>query len=228
MAVLASDVITRVREILVDKAVAKRWTDAELLRYLSDGQRTIAAMYPDQVTKVAIVPLVPGTYQTLPADAVSLLTIYRNFAGDGVTPGRAIRLIRREILDDQNPGWHTEGKQQVVYNYIYDPLDSMAYFVYPPSNGLGFVQMNYCFNPEEVTDLTDELPLAGIYQTPLVDYVLYKAHQKDSDFAAGQQRAVAHLQAFTLFMETRSKRDVETNPNQSLGPFNPNVSGAAR
>lgn len=228
MTVLASSILTRVREIAVDTGAVTRWSDAELMRYLSDGQRTIAAVYPDQVSKVAVMQLAEGTLQSLPADGESLLTIYRNMGTNGTTPGRAVRLIRREILDDQNPTWHSDAKVSTIYNFVYDPLDPTAFFVYPPSNGLGYIQLNYCYNPPEITATSDAISLPDIYITPLVDYVLYKAHQKDSDYAAGQERAVAHLQAFQLFLQGRDTKDEETSPNQSLGPFNPSVSGAAR
>lgn len=228
MAVLASEIITRVREILVDEGASQRWTDAELLRALSDGQRTIAAMFPDQATKVATVLLVEGTRQELPTDGESLITVYRNMGASGTLPGRAIRLIKREILDDQNPYWHAEGKTSLIYNYVYDPLDPQAYSVYPPANGVSYVQLNYSFNPPEVSALSTAISLSDIYLTPLTDFVLYKAHQKDSDFAAGQGRAAYHLQAFMLFLTGRDQMDEETNPNQSLGPFNPQISGAAR
>lgn len=227
MTVLASEIITRVREILADEADVQRWTDAELLRHLSDGQRTIASMFPDAATKVASMQLAEGTRQTIPADGERLLSVYRNMGTDGLTPGRAIRLVKRELLDDQNPMWHADSKVTVVYNYTFDPADEEAFFVYPPSNGNGYVEINYCYNPPEVDALTDEIEVSDIYQTPLVDFVLYKAMQKDSDFAAGMQRATAHLQAFMLFMQG-SPDEKALNPNTSLGPFNLDAKGAAK
>lgn len=227
MTVLASEIITRVREILVDEADTQRWTDAELLRHLSDGQRTIASIFPDAATKVAAMQLAEGTRQSIPADGERLLSVYRNMGTDGATPGRAIRLIKRELLDDQNPNWHADSKVTTVYNYIFDPADEESFFVYPPSNGNGYVEINYCYNPPEIEELTDAIEVSDIYQTPLVDFILYKAMQKDSDFAAGMQRATAHMQAFLLFMQGTVK-DKELNPNVALGPFNLDAKGAAK
>lgn len=228
MAIAASKVLARVRSLLVDDGTAYRWSTAELLKYLSDGQRTIAAAFPDQVTKVSNILLVEGTRQSLPSDGESLVTVYRNMGVAGTTPGRAVRLIKREILDDQNPNWHADAKVTAVYNYIYDPNDPTAFFVYPPSNGLGYVQINYSYNPAELTADTDNITVGDIYLTPLVDYVLYRAHQKDSDEAAGQEKANTHLQAFMMFLAARDSSDKELSPNQSFGPFNPSVSGASR
>lgn len=229
MAVAASEIIDRVRALLVDEDTTQRWTDEELLRHLSDGQRTIAAMNSDWATKVAVMQLAVGTRQSLPADGLTLLGVTRNMGlTPGNTPGRAVRLTRREILDDQEPNWHAATKVTAIYNYIYDPLDATAFFVYPPSNGNGFIEINYTFNPPEITALTDEISLQDILQTPLMDYVMFRAHMKDSDWAGGMNTAQFYLQAFQVFMSGSDQSDTETNPNIQLGPFSPTPKAAAK
>lgn len=226
MSLTAASVITRVRELLVDTGTSPRWTDAELLRHLSDAQRAIARASPDTVQKVAVVQLVDGTRQALPADGESLLTVTRNMGASGATPGRAVRIIRRDIIDDQNPMWHADPKATQIYNYIYDPTDSTAFFVYPPSNGVGHIEISYCYIPTELNVTTDALDVDDLYVTPLTDYVMFRALQKDADFAAGMQRAQMHLQAFLAFMSA----DAETalNPNLQTAPFDPATKGTAR
>ena len=226
MPLTAATVITRVREILVDEETTKRWSDAELLRHLSDGQRTIARISPDAVQKVAVVQLDEGTRQELPADGESLLTVVRNMGTNGTTPGRAVRIIRRDIIDDQNPNWHSDMKTSVCYNYIYDPTDSKAFFVYPPSNGNGYVEISYCYTPDEVDSLTDELDVSNVYVAALTEFVCFRALLKDTDFAAGMQRASLHLDSFKMFMG--SDGEIETNPNLQTTPFDAKVKGAAR
>lgn len=228
MALLASDVLTRVREQLVDQDPTVRWTDAELLRHISDAQRTIAAMQPDTANKIAIVTLAAGTRQTLPADGTQLLGVTRNIAPDGVTPLRAVRIVRRDIMDDQNPNWHADARVAVVYNYIFDPMDQRAYYVYPPSNGTTKLEINYAFAPAEVLTGAAALAYGDTYITPITDYVLYRAHMKDSDFAAGQNKANAYLDAFKMFMQGVDASEAETSPNLQTMPFNPGVKGAAK
>lgn len=226
MSLTAASVITRVRELLVDTGTSPRWTDAELLRHLSDGQRAIARANPDAVQKVAVVQLVDGTRQSLPADGESLLTITRNMGVNGTTPGRAVRIIRRDIIDDQNPQWHADAKVSAIYNYIYDPTDSKAFFVYPPSNGNGHVEISYCYIPPEISSTATELDVDDMYITPLTDYVMFRALQKDADFAAGMQRAQMHFQAFLAFVTADA--DKEVNPNLQTVPFDPAMKGTAR
>jgi hypothetical protein len=226
MSITAASVITRVRELLVDTGDPPRWTDAELLRHLSDAQRAIARADPTAIQKVATMSLVEGTRQSLPEDGESLLVITRNMGTNGTTPGRAIRIIRRDIMDDQNPNWHSDPKVLAVYNYIYDPTDAKAFFVYPPSNGQGHIELSYCYIPAELEETTDELDVDDMYITPLTDYVVFRALQKDSDFAAGMQRARMHFDAFVTFMGVDGEADV--NPNLQTIPFDPNKKGTAR
>src|SRR6478609_911355 len=98
MAVTAQTIITRVRTQLIDELATKRWTDDELLRWLSDGQRTLVAMDPALGEVSGPLLMVVGTKQTLPAGAFMLLDIKRNLGLDGVTPGRVVTVVSRENL----------------------------------------------------------------------------------------------------------------------------------
>lgn len=228
MALLASTIINRARDLLIDTGEVYRWSNAEMLRYLSDAQRTIVAIDPSANGVRDTVQLVAGTRQSLPSDAQMLLNIYRNMGAAGTTPGRAIRVVLREILDTQNPDWHSETKQNTVYNYTYDPVDETEFFVYPPSTGNNQVEVLYSKIPDELTELTDTLELSEKYATPLLDYVMYRAHQKDSDFAAGQGLAGSYLQAFQLYMQAKGGSEKEVSPNLGAVGYNPQVTGAAR
>ena len=88
MTVTAQTIIDRVRTQLIDED-AVRWTDAELLRWLSDGQRAVVAFSAGASSTTAVKAMVAGTRQSIPADGHMLLTIVRNLSADQVTAGRA-------------------------------------------------------------------------------------------------------------------------------------------
>lgn len=224
----AEIIINRVRTQLIDTGPAQRWSDEELLRWVSDGQRTIALAVPSAVSKRVTVQLTEGTLQELPSDGHLLLSVIRNMGTDGQTPGRAIRLVTREIMDAQNPDWHSAPKETVIKNYVFDPQERTSFWVYPPSNGCGYVQLNYAYVPDELVSVADELVVARIWHTPLFDYVMWRAHQKDSEFAAGQQVANGYLQTFIAAIGVQGDGESEDNPNLQLTPFNPLVRGAAK
>lgn len=224
----ALEIIERVRAQLVDDGATPRWSDVELLRWLSDGQRAIALAVPSAVAKRAVIQLQEGTLQELPADAHLLLSVIRNMGADGSKPGRSVRLTTRELMDAVNPEWHSAPKSLTVENYVYDPQERTTFWVWPPSNGLTHVQVHYAYIPPELVSVQDNLAVSPIYTTALFDYVMFRAHQKDSEFAAGQALAQTYLQSFLLAIGARGAGEAEDNPNLQLTPFNPDVRGAAK
>lgn len=228
MAVQASQVISRVRKLLVDEETSPRWTDAELLGHITDGQRAIASVNPGAASKTAVTPLVAGTKQTLPEDGTQLLTITRNMGVNGLQPGRVLRVVRRDIMDDQNPMWHSVAPSPVAQNYIYDPQNPKTYFVYPPSNGNNQLELIYTYIPEEVTALSSNLALDASYLSALTDYVMFRAHQKDSDFAAGAETSNMYLKVFMTFLQGMEQSEIASNPNLQTTPFNPASKGTAK
>lgn len=228
MSVAASEIITRVRSQLIDENVTKRWSDAELLRWLSDGQRTIVALDPSLGEVTSVIQLDEGTKQTLPQDTVILLDIRRNMGTDGVTPGRAIRVATREAMDNNNPNWHSGLRSSVTQTYTYDPQQPKTFFVYPPSTGTNHVEVSRSAVPAELSAVTDNISVSDLYRTALVDYVMYRAHQKDSDYAAGEGKAAAYLNTFVLSITGHETAKLLNSANMQLAMPDLTVKGAAK
>lgn len=228
MAVTAQTIIDRVRTQLIDTGTTQRWTDSELLKWLSDGQRSVVAFAPSASSTDAVLQLASGTKQSIPSDGHMLLTIVRNTDVTGTTGGRVCRIVTRELLDAQNPDWHNSSNSTTVQNYIFDPMEPKKFYVYPPNDGTGYVECVYSVMPSDLTSVSDVLDVQDIYQTALVDYVLFRAHQKDSDFAAGQAVAQNYLQLFLSYMGQGEASQVASNPNLQLTPPNPATKGTAR
>jgi hypothetical protein len=227
MAVTAQTILTRVRTQLIDELAQKRWTDDELMRWLSDGQRTLVAMDPALGSQTNALMLVPGTRQVLPTEAFMLLDIKRNMGRDGLTPGRVVTVISRENLDRVDPNWHASRRSDVTFHYIYDPKQPRAYYVYPPSTGFNYLEVSRATNPPDFTTPTDLMVIPDLYQTALFDYVMFRAHQKDSDYAAGESKAQAYLQLFQMFTAGHTEAVLDESPNKQLGPSDLADKGAA-
>jgi hypothetical protein len=190
MAVLASSIINRVRTQVIDNGSTQRWTDAELLGWLSDGQRAVVAVVPSAYVTNANVALVAGTRQSVPSTGWKLVEIYRN------TSGQACFMIPRSVLDMQYPTWHVDTATSNITHWVYDENEPQAFYVYPPNTGAGSVNMTYSVMPTDLASISSNLTIRDQYQTPLFDYVMFRAHSKDSDYAAGQQLAGAYWQSF--------------------------------
>jgi hypothetical protein len=227
MAVTADTILKRVRTQLIDELEQKRWTDDELLRWLSDGQRTLVALDPALGETTDRMQLAVGTKQTLPPNAFMLLDIKNNLGLDGDTPGRVVTVISRENLDRVDPNWHASRRSDVTFHYIYDPKQPKTFYVYPPSTGVAFLDISAAYTPPDFADLTTEMVVPDLYQTALFDYVMFRAHQKDSDYASGEGKAGVYLQLFQMFTGATTDAVLAESPNKQLGPTDLADKGAA-
>jgi hypothetical protein len=205
MAVVASSIINRARTQLADNGSTYRWADSELLNWLSDGQRAIVALDPVATQTVTGVTLVAGTRQSLPSGAHKLIHIYRNLSAGG-TPGKACTYVPLSLLDTQYPDWHTDTAVSAVRHWTYDENDPVGFYVYPRNDGSGRVELNYSTMPTDLPSTSSNISVRDIYQTALLDYVMFRAHSKDSDFAAGQSLAAGYLTAFNNFVAAQARK----------------------
>lgn len=218
MTVAASTILSRVRRQLVDENVTQHWSDAELLAWLSDAQRAIVVASPSWNEETLTFQLAQGTKQTLPADTHILIDIKRNMGTAGTFPGRAIRVVSREIMDTINPDWHSGALTNVVENFVYDPQQQTTFYVYPPSDGLNKVELSRSKIPATIATVDTNIEVSDIFQTALFDYVMGRAHQKDSDYSAGDNKASMYFGLFTAFLGQQNATQVAEDPNSELGP----------
>jgi hypothetical protein len=225
MSVLASAIIDKAAKQLLDISNLK-WTRAELLAWLNDGMRQIVLIQPSASSTTASTKLVAGTRQTIPAGGWLLLQIYRNMGTTGAVPGRAIRIVSRELLDGFSPDWHSATAKAEVRNYIYDVQDQLAFYVYPPNTGTQYIELNYSMQPADLTTESQAIPIFDIFQSPLVDYILYRACSKNADYAPGMQLAQGYLGTFVAAIGGKSQSETMNEPTQSLNPRNTSVPGS--
>lgn len=206
-----------------------RWPQTELLDWLNDGQREIALYKPNVFVKNTVQQLVSGTKQTLPADGVTLVDVVRNMGVNGSTPGDAIRVVTREILDAQVRGWHSSTASATTKHYVYTPLDPKTFYVYPPqpSSGAGQVEVIYVASPTDAT-LVSTITIDDVYMTALLNYILFRAYTKDAEYANNAQLAAAYYQQFQGILQGKATAEAVSNPNASMGAFNPNLPGGTK
>lgn len=204
-----------------------RWTRAELLNWVNLGQKQIVIMAPNATNKVAVYQLASGTRQTIPSDGWTLLDVIRNMGTDGTKPGRAVRQVSEELLDNFNPNWHAALPTAVVQNAVFDQQDQTVFYVYPPNNGRGYVQVNYSPVPVPITSESQAISLNDIFEPVLIDYVLYRACSKDAEYAPGLQLAAGYLQTFMTSMQAKTNSELANSPNQMLMPYNTTVPGTS-
>lgn len=226
--IIASAVIEKAQIILQDTTGVRWPSNTELLGWLNDGQREVMVYKPNAYVKNVALRLSTGTKQSLPADGVQLIDVVRNMGLDGTTPGRAIRIVMREILDAQVPNWHAATASAEVKHYTFMLLDPKSFYVYPPQPavGQGYAEVVYGATPNDAA-FSGPITLDDIYQNALVDYILYRAYSKDTEYAADQNRAAAHQNAYIAALTGKAKVEAGANPN-TTAPANPNVTPNSR
>jgi len=223
MAITAQSIIRRVVETLQDNT-SVRWPVSELVRYLNDGQREIVLYRPDAMVTNAALTLVAGSKQALPANGAKLIEVVRNTAGTK----RSVRLVNREILDSQSPGWHNLAGVTEVLHFMYDPRDPKVFYVYPPAAASGAsLDIVYAALPTDVTEpadgstysaVTGNIGVPDIYGNVIQDYILYRAYSKDSEYAGNAARAQAHYGAFGNALGIEMKATVNFQPSAVANP----------
>lgn len=224
MATLTTAAVTDRVGILLQDPTAIRWPIAERLSYISDACREICSFKPDVFIKTAVHKLDSGTRQSLPSDGVILIDITRNMGVDGLTPGRAPRVVTREILDAQIPNWHASTPSPDVIHYTFDPQNQRSFYVYPPQpkTSQGSLEIAYAGTPSELND-GDLLPVDDTWMPALVNYTLYRCYSKDAEYAANGSLAAAYYQAFTSQIAGRVNAEVAFDINRNSPLVNPNV-----
>ena len=224
--ILASSLVTKASTLLNDVSNT-RWSQTQLLGWMSDAQRIVAIQIPGASNKSVSMQLVAGTRQQIPSDGWILSDVFRNMGMDGNTPGRAIRLISRNVMDSTNPTWHSDPTSTTVINYLYDPNDQTYFWVYPPSPGGNYVQVNYVYITPEVTSLTTTLNVSDVLEPVILDYMMYRAMMVDAEYAPGTALAQQYLQSFMAGVAGYQKGTTDDNPNWSLKmPFDPSKMGS--
>jgi hypothetical protein len=187
--VTTTSVISRA-SVLLNDTENIHWAQLELLDWLNDGQRELVLHRPSACVKNTDMLLKQGTKQALPADGNSLVDIPRN------TNGYSIRPTSRQLLDAISPDWHLPTKAKAkVEHFCYAATDPKTFYVFPPSPGGNSVEVIYNANPAQV-GIGNPISVDDIYASALVDYILFRALAKDTDYAPTGPSSGAHYQAF--------------------------------
>lgn len=203
MALTGTNLISRIKDILQD-TTSVRWPEAEILRYINDAQREIVNYRPEASAKTNNISLSSGTKQALPSDGLRLIKVTRNMssASESATGKRAVRIVNVDILNTQEPDWNDPtvtgdaAHGTVVKHYIFDEDDPRNFYVYPGVSGSAYLEIVYSKSPTDLSAASDTIDIDDIYGNAIIDYTLFRAYQKDSEYAGNAQRASQHYQLF--------------------------------
>lgn len=238
----------------------RRWPESELVKWLDDAQLAVLKYLPSACARVDAFKLAPGTKQSIaevaaasldPGDGstapttsygVQFLGLVRNMGADGVTPGRAIRVVDRDLLDAHNPDWHAATAATAVKHFVHDPQTPRAFYVTPPvhASTAVWVDMEWIAQPAKIlntgapgTELylwsgasATKLGVHDINADDCVNYIVARALMKSKQ-AGDINRAAVFAQLFTGSINAQVSALTGHNPNLQRLPFAPEPQGTA-
>ena len=250
---LVKDVLYRASVLAQDvEPQFTRWPEREMVTWLNDGQRAIYKYLPMAGSRVDAVKLAPGTRQHIgkilaanivpgdgstPADVAGqfLFDVIRNMGADGLTPGKPIRVISREVLDTQTAGWHSAEVAGGVRQYVFDPRTPKVFYVSPPvpATPAQWVEIAYLAQPVNVPNTgtpsapayamdgssTVTITIDDQYIDDLVNYIVARAYSKDAEFSAKGELAVAYTNMFLQSLNAQVQALTGKSPNIKMLPL---------
>ena len=215
---IASDITLEVSRQLNDNDRIT-WPEAALHEYLTTAEEMIVSIRPDTYSSVEVMLMVAGIKQSIPATALRLLDVKRNMGSDGLTPGRMVLVTDNDSLDLFESSWGTQAQVAAIYNFIYDEKTPEVFYVDPPSDGTGYLEVSVSQTPPVVTSENQTLVLKDIYRNALIQWCMFRAYSIEVDSASSQARAAKHEKSFYIMMGKKFQRDIIFSPS-------PDVEGA--
>lgn len=176
------------------------FAQAELIGLYNLALRFIVSLVPRAYAITTSELLAPGTLQSVPATGLVLSDVVRNTGTDGKTPGPAITKADLAAMNTLVPSWSSETATEEIDNFMRIPGMDASFFVSPPSDGTGYVQMVYSAMPPTTTydddgDWEDDkIPISDEFVPALPDAMLYNAYDDDTDTPGNLPRSQMYYQ----------------------------------
>lgn len=179
-------------------------TDTELINLYNLTTRQIVKLVPRAYTRLDSMQLLAGNKQTIPAAGSILIDVLRNMGLDGVTAGRSIRPTSVEIMTKYVPSYSTDdaNADSSVWDWWPIPTYPEQFFVYPKSDGLGYVEVEITKTPEDVIYDANgawaaaAILLSDLYVDAIINGILYMMYDDDTDIPGNTPRSGLYYSRF--------------------------------
>jgi len=192
------------------------WTLPSLFEYIDSAQQMIVSIRPDANSVIETMQMVVGTKQSIPAAALRLLEIKRNMGTNGLVAGSSVVACDHESLDLFSSNWHAAAGVEAVDNFAYDEKTPKTFYVDPPSDGTGYLEIATSQVPTLITAVGNTLDLDDIYKNAVIQWCMFRAYSIEVDSRSSAQRAAGHEQSFYQMMGKKFSRDVQFSPSEEV------------
>lgn len=210
MATPVASILAKARYLTLDNS-GVRWSDAELLAWLNDGQLEIATHKPTASMTNGAIPLVAGVRQSLPAGGIALLDITHNSAS-----GEACTLVKRADLERALPTWASASATVDAEHYMTDEDDPATFLCYPPNTGAGSLEGRYSVVPAQIPDAGSNITVGDEYGVILLDYLEYRQYSKHSNHPGNTDKADIAYKRFLRALGVKIQSEIVYSPKRNF------------
>lgn len=236
----------------------KRHPERTLIRWLNDAQMAVYKYLPLAAARIDSVRLQVGSLQSVetiaPADCklfdgsspvaavkgMQFIRPWANMGDDGVTIGRAVRMVSRELLDAQDPLWQTR-TGTVVKEIVYDPETPRHFHVNPPLASRKWLRFAYGAQPIAIPaggapgaefygiggGSTVTISVDDEHTDVLMYYVMARSFMRNSQNAGDPAKVASFTGAWLQSMNTKIAAVTGNSPNLKKLPYAPDPVGQA-
>jgi len=178
------------------------WSVSDLLNFYNLALREIVKLSPRAYSVFETFKMISGAKQQLPSDGLVFMDISANMGTDGSTPGRSPRGTTMEVLAGYLPDWREETAVTEIKNFIPIQQTPNEFWVFPPSDGTGYIQVQFSKTPPTTTyDANDNyraetIPISDEYLDAILNGMLYMAYDDDTDIPGNTPRAAQYRARF--------------------------------
>lgn len=199
---------------LVEKKILDEGNDdfseAELIGFYNLTLRLIVSLVPRAYTITDKWLMSPGIFQSIPSDGIKLVSITMNKGTDGLTYGSPVTPASLDALRSMCPTWATDTAAQEIEHFIRIPDMDASFYVYPQSDGTGYIEGAYAATPptvvyDEADDWRNErIPLSDEFVPAIPDGMLFHAYDDDTDIPGNTPRSQLHYQRVLSILGIKS------------------------
>lgn len=183
---------------------------SELVGLYNMTLRLICSLVPRAYTLTESWQMVSGSLQAIPSNGIKLVDILKNMGTDGLTEGNGISLVDHEAMRKLVPNWSSETAAQEIQHYMRLADMDARFYVYPPSDGTGYIQGIFSATPPTVVyDVAGvwqnaRIPLSDEFVPAIPDGMLFHAYDDDTDVPGTATRAQIYYGRFTQLLGLKS------------------------
>lgn len=174
-------------------------TEIDWFDYINEAIIAAISVRPDICLKTESIPLIAGSFQTLPADGLLLKNIHCNCNNDGSILGANVYKGDRESLDTINIAWRSETSTEFK-EWMPNQVDERSFDVYPSLSAPSYAFVTYAYIPIPIDDKSDNIPVLDTAIPALKEFCLYRYYARDDENTPSSSKAGVHFQRFNTLL----------------------------